>query len=205
MKKILIVDDEATMRRNLGRLLRLEKFDVIEAGDGRAAVEIATREKPDLVLCDISMPELDGHGVLQALRQQPETVRIPFLFLSARGEHADVRAGMSLGADDYLIKPVGIAELLAAIEARFRRHAQHTAPVNRPAPTPERLQSLGLTPREAEVLFWVSQGKSNPDVGTLLDMKLPTVKKHLENIFVKLGVENRTAASALALEHLQKP
>lgn len=203
MKKILIVDDESIMRRNLGKILRLENFDVFEAGDGKSAVELARTQLPDVILCDISMPEMDGHAVLTALRGIPHTARIPFIFLTARGEHSDVRSGMTLGADDYLIKPVGVADLLAAISARLSRIADHNGTSQaKPEPKPEMLQSLGLTPREAEILFWVSQGKSNPEVCEILEMKLFTVKKHLENIYVKLGVENRTAASGRALEKL---
>jgi len=202
-KKILIVDDEAIMRRNLGKILRLENFETLEAGDGKTAVELARTQLPDLILCDVSMPEVDGHSVLSTLRGIPHTARIPFIFLTARGERSDVRTGMTLGADDYLIKPVGISDLLAAISSRLSRIADHTGSnAPKPEPQPEMLQSLGLTPREAEVLFWVCQGKSNPEICSILEMKLFTVKKHLENVYVKLGVENRTAASAIALEKL---
>jgi DNA-binding NarL/FixJ family response regulator len=203
VKKVLIVDDESIMRRNLVKILRLESYEVFEAGDGKAAVALARTQLPDLILCDISMPEMDGHAVLKALREIPHTARIPFIFLTARGEHGDVRSGMTLGADDYLIKPVGVSDLLAAITARLSRIADHNGSgAAKVEPKPEMLQSLGLTPREAEVLFWVCQGKSNPEVCTILEMKLFTVKKHLENIYMKLGVENRTAASAMALEKL---
>ncbi len=203
MKKILIVDDESVMRRNLGKILRLEQYDVYEAGDGKSAVELARSQLPDVILCDISMPEMDGHDVLKTLRGNARTARIPFIFLTARGEYSDVRNGMTIGADDYLIKPVGVADLLAAIAARLSRVADHNGSnLAKSEPQPEMLQSLGLTPREAEILFWVSQGKTNPEVCTILEMKLFTVKKHLENIYAKLGVENRTAASAMALEKL---
>jgi len=202
-KKILIVDDEAIMRRNLGKILRLENFETLEAGDGKSAIELARTQLPDLILCDVSMPEVDGHSVLSALREIPHTARIPFIFLTARGERSDVRTGMTLGADDYLIKPIGVSDLLAAISTRLSRIADHTGSgAAKPEPQPEMLQSLGLTPREAEVLFWVCQGKSNPEICSILEMKLFTVKKHLENVYVKLGVENRTAASAIALEKL---
>lgn len=204
MKKILIVDDEAVMRRNLGKILRLENFNVLEAGDGRSAIELARQQLPDLILCDVSMPDVDGHAVLSSLRGEAHTARIPFIFLTARGERGDVRTGMTLGADDYLIKPVGVSDLLEAIAARFSRLSEHKGQSGlKVEPKPEMLQSLGLTPREAEVLFWVCQGKSNPEICTILDMKLFTVKKHLENIYQKLGVENRTAACALALDKLE--
>jgi Response regulator containing a CheY-like receiver domain and an HTH DNA-binding domain len=203
VKKILIVDDESVMRRNLGKILRLEQYEVFEAGDGKSAVELARTQLPDVILCDVSMPEMDGYAVLKTLRENSRTARIPFIFLTARGEYSDVRGGMTLGADDYLIKPVGVADLLGAISARLSRVADHNGSNREKSePQPEMLQSLGLTPREAEILFWVSQGKTNPEICTILEMKLFTVKKHLENIYAKLGVENRTAACAVALEKL---
>jgi len=106
MKKILVIEDEPEMRRNLTTILRLEKFRPLPAENGRVGVELAKKEKPDLILCDVTMPELDGYGVLAALRADTETVAIPFIFLTAKGEKPDIRAGMNLGADDYLTKPV---------------------------------------------------------------------------------------------------
>ena len=126
LKKILIVDDEAIMRRKLGKILRLENFETLEAGDGKSAIDLARTQLPDLILCDVSMPEVDGHSVLSALREIPLTARIPFIFLTARGERSDVRTGMTLGADDYLIKPIGVSDLLAAISTRLSRIADHT-------------------------------------------------------------------------------
>jgi len=205
MKKILIVDDEPVMRRNLGKILSLENFAVFEAGDGTTALALARTQLPDLILCDIAMADLDGHSVLAALREDTHTACIPFIFLTARGERSDVRTGMTLGADDYLIKPVGVSDLLTAISSRLSRIADHRkSNCTTEEPNPEALQSLGLTPREAEVLFWVCQGKTNSEICGVLDMKLFTVKKHLENIFDKLGVDNRTAACAQTLEKFGK-
>jgi DNA-binding NarL/FixJ family response regulator len=113
---------------------------------------------------------------------------------------------MNLGADDYLVKPVEPADLLAAVQARLRRKHQTTGP-GRPASaadaTPGAIaRALGVTAREAEILSWVVQGKTNPEIGTILGIQLTTVKKHLESIFTKLGVENRTAAVTLVLERI---
>src|SRR3954451_3010182 len=125
MKKILVIEDEPEMRRNLLTILRMEKFQPIGAENGRAGLELARHEKPDLILCDVMMPELDGYGVLSALRQNPDTVTTPFIFLTAKGEKVDQRAGMNLGADDYLTKPVAKVDLLSAITARLLRSEQH--------------------------------------------------------------------------------
>ena len=119
MTKILIIEDEPAMRANLADVLELEGFQPVTAANGREGVAVARCERPDLILCDVLMPELDGHGVLAALRNEPQTARIPFVFLTAKGERGDVRAGMDLGADDYLIKPVPLDELLGAIRARL--------------------------------------------------------------------------------------
>jgi DNA-binding NarL/FixJ family response regulator len=201
--RVLVIEDETRMRANLVTILRMEGFEALDAPDGVAGVDVAQRLLPDLILCDISMPKLNGHGVLEALRADPATARIPFIFLTARGDKVDVRSGMNLGADDYLVKPVEIDELLAAIHARLERRHQYTpGAARRVEPTPAMLLSLGLTEREAEVLFWVAQGKTNPELCVLLDLQLTTVKKHLASIFQKLGVENRTSAAAMALEKI---
>jgi DNA-binding NarL/FixJ family response regulator len=206
VKKILVIEDEPEMRRNLMTILRLEKFQVIGAENGRTGVEQAKREKPDLILCDVMMPELNGHGVLEALRADADMVTIPFIFLTAKGEKNDVRSGMNLGADDYLTKPVLKADLLNAITARLERQAQQAQPVFNPNfDSHEPLLALGLTPRVAEVLLWVAQGKTNPEVATILGISEQTVKKHVMEVMARLGVETRTAAALRALEVLSSP
>ena len=203
MKKILIIEDDPIVRNNLSDILELEGFQTLLAPQGRAGLATAQSTAPDLILCDVMMPEMDGHAALAALRADPATARIPFIFLTAKGEIADLRAGMNLGADDYLIKPVKTEELLEAIAARLVRAEQQTglaADFSRPAP----LERLGLSPREAEILLWVAQGKSNYEVGVILGISVATVKKHLEKVYAKLGVESRHAATLQAVEHLRR-
>ena len=199
--RILVIEDEPQMLRNLLTILRAEGYNPIAAPGGDAGVVAAQRELPDLILCDLMMPGLDGFAVLSRLRADPATARIPFIFLTARGDRTDIRSGMNLGADDYLTKPVRVDDLLAAIRARMARF-QQTAIASAPTRplAPEDLTGLGVSPREAEVLFWLVEGKSNSDIGVILGVAEATVKKHLEHIFEKLGVENRTAATRAALE-----
>ena len=181
----------------------MEGHTAVTAADGQLGLDLARREAPDLILCDVMMPQLDGYGVLNALRQDPTTAAIPFIFLTARGERQDLRTGMNLGADDYLVKPATATELLAAIDARFRRETQRPPGEFAPDFTSSApLESLGLTAREAEVLLWVAQGKSNAEISTIIGAAENTVKKHLQNIFEKLGLESRNAASVRALEVL---
>ena len=201
-KKILLIEDEPRMRRNIQGMLELEGFVALAAADGIEGLAVAKRELPDLILCDVMMPGLDGHGVLTALRAERTTATIPFIFLTARADRADLRTGMNLGADDYLIKPVSITELLAAIQARFDRAALSQGSFQAKFDSPKPLESLGLTPREAEVLFWVAQGKTNAEIGLILDAAASTVKKHVERILEKLEVENRQSAALRAVETL---
>jgi DNA-binding NtrC family response regulator len=121
MKKALIVEDDANILENLRDLLHEEGFIAIGTPNGQAGVEAALRERPDVVLCDILMPVMDGYGVLGALRANPTTSRIPFIFLTAKADRSDLRTGMNLGADDYLTKPFSNAEVLSAIRTRIAR------------------------------------------------------------------------------------
>src|SRR5436190_17206166 len=112
MKKILVIEDEPEMRRNITTLLRYHEYTPIAAENGRLGIEAARRQKPDLILCDVMMPEVSGHAVLQTLQADPVLARVPFIFLTAKGEKDDLRSGMNLGADDYLTKPVANADLV---------------------------------------------------------------------------------------------
>lgn len=211
MRTILVIEDEAETRKNLVLMLEMEGFRPLSASNGREGIRMARSMQPDVVLCDVSMPEMDGHAVLEALRADETTVSIPFIFLTARSDKKDLRTGMNLGADDYLTKPASAEEVLAAIQTRLDRHQEREAAAmskvelkpNFESAAP--LESLGLTPREAEVLLWVAQGKANAEVATILGCAENTVKVHLAHIFEKLGYENRNAAAVAALEVLSRP
>ncbi len=121
MTKILVVEDAESLREEIIETLECEGFITIAASNGREGIERARREHPDLIVCDVMMPELDGYATLQALRQDPATATIPFVFLTARSEKTSMRQGMELGADDYLTKPFTTAELIGTISARLQK------------------------------------------------------------------------------------
>ncbi|MBD2677745.1 MULTISPECIES: EAL domain-containing response regulator [Nostoc] len=123
MPKILIIEDEESVRENILDLLEAEDFETLAAANGRIGLDLAISEVPDLILCDMMMPEIDGYGVLTALRQDPNTATIPFIFLTAKSAKSDFRRGMDLGADDYITKPFTRAELLSAIMNRLEKYA----------------------------------------------------------------------------------
>ena len=122
MKKILLIEDNKDIRENTAEILKLAQYNVITAKNGKEGVELTLKEKPDLIICDIMMPVLDGHGVLHLLSKNEETSSIPFIFLTAKTERSDFRKGMEMGADDYLTKPFDDVELLNAIESRLKKN-----------------------------------------------------------------------------------
>ena len=121
MKKILVIEDNLEVRENLAEILSISNYEVFTAENGVVGVEKAISKIPDLILCDVMMPELDGFGVLHILSKRPKTSDIPFIFLTAKAEKSDFRVGMNLGADDYITKPFNHVELLEAIEMRLKK------------------------------------------------------------------------------------
>ncbi|MBI4930387.1 MAG: response regulator [Bacteroidetes bacterium] len=121
MKKILLIEDNKDMRENTAEILELSKYKVITAKNGKEGIELAQKDKPDLIICDIMMPLMDGYGVLHLLSKSTETAKIPFIFLTAKADRTDFRKGMEMGADDYVTKPFDDIELLNAIESRLKK------------------------------------------------------------------------------------
>jgi len=206
MKTILVIEDQPDMRENITTILEMENYAVINAANGKEGLESARDEKPDLVLCDVMMPIMDGHEFLRKMREDRTIAGTPFIFLTAKGEKTDLRAGMNLGADDYLTKPASATELLTAISVRLERELKRpTADFNPDFSSATPLErAFGLTAREAEVLLWVAQGKSNPEISSILGAAENTIKKHLQHIFEKMGVDNRNAATLRTLEVLPR-
>ena len=120
-KKVLIIEDNDDIRDNIVEILELAGYTVLAANNGKTGVDMAVKNLPDIILCDIMMPELDGYGVLYMLNKNMQTAAIPFIFLTAKAERVDLRKGMEMGADDYLTKPFDDMELLNAIESRFKK------------------------------------------------------------------------------------
>ncbi len=134
MKKILVIEDTPDIRENITEILQLAPYQVIQAANGKQGIELARKTRPDLILCDIMMPDLDGFGVLHILGKDPALADVPFIFLTAKAEMTDFRFGMNLGADDYLTKPFDDLTLLNTVELRLRKGERGQAgPVRNPA------------------------------------------------------------------------
>ena len=173
MVKILVIEDEVEIRSNLVELLELEGYNVVSADNGVTGLLGAIEHTPDLVICDVMMPELDGHDVLQALRQDPKTLAIPFIFLTALADKGDIRRGMVLGADDYLTKPFTRSDVLTAIETRLQKQAVMQTQTN------NEVQVTALK-REIEQF---RAGLDSEQADLFMDMR-----QHLNDAVVKLDI-----------------
>lgn len=149
LQTILVIDDNSDLRENTAEILELAGYKTLTAENGKKGVDLAVREKPSLIVCDIMMPELDGYGVLHLLRKNPETQQIPFIFLTAKTERRDFRKGMEMGADDYVTKPFEDIELLNAIEVRLKKAAVMDATY---APTAQGLSQFVRDVKDAGLL-----------------------------------------------------
>ncbi len=130
MEKILVIEDEAIIRENIAEILRISGYESLQADNGFVGVQQILEHKPDLVICDVMMPRLNGYQVLETIRKSSETATIPFIFLTAKASPEDIRKGMSLGADDYLTKPFSRDELIGAIESRLEKQRMHKQDIN---------------------------------------------------------------------------
>ena len=130
MMRILVIEDETTLREEVSEWLMMEDYDVFAAQDGLAGIELAYKHHPDLIICDIAMPRMNGHNVLLELQSHPETATIPFIFITARADIEDIRHGMNIGADDYITKPFTRLQILDSIKSRLEKRAQVEASFN---------------------------------------------------------------------------
>jgi len=214
MKRILIVDDDATLRTALTRYLQNRGYAVQEARSGLEALAIFEADPADVVVSDVMMPEMDGLEFCRRLRATRTGQLVPFIFLSSRKELEDRVEGHQTGADDYLVKPFELKELVAKIEAQLERSRRVNSEIIRlmqqnsflsspPPPTPH--PPLPLTPAEEKVFWEVIKGYTNKQIGDRLFVSPRTVQTHLSNILSKLDLENRLQLIRYAFEHGYHP
>lgn len=206
---VLIVDDLPENLSMLHDALDEAGYKVLVATNGESALARARQAVPDVILLDAVMPGIDGFEVARRLKADFSTQHIPIVFMTGLTETEHVVAAFEAGSADYVAKPVRPPEVLARIAAHLRtarrlQEAAKSAPdAMDDATLSARLTAaFSLTPREAEVLFWVIKGKTNKDIGDILGTSPRTVNKHLEHVFEKLGAETRTAAANIAMARI---
>jgi signal transduction histidine kinase len=193
--KILVIEDESSVRATIIDLLKVEDHTVLGAENGLIGVGLARKEHPDLIICDVMMPGLDGYGVLNALHQEVTTASIPFLFLTAKADKDDLRYGMNLGADDYLTKPFAITELLKAIDSRLSRKVKlnqiyqnkmEELRTNLASSLPhELITPLGIITMSSEMLLEYPEIASNPAEVTDIARRIRSAGERLNNLTQK--------------------
>ena len=200
LASILVVDDNP---KYLSDALPMYGYDVTVAEDGLEALKILFNEKSsfDLVLLDVMMPNMDGWDTLKAIRKNKKTEYIPVIMITAVSEEQKVVSGLKIGADDYIVKPFILPNLLARIEAVLRRVSWQKDTKQKNDKTLNKNVNIdALTPKEKEVLSLVAKGASNQEIADKLCVRDVTVKTHLNSIFKKLKVTNRTQAVLLAMQ-----
>lgn len=195
---ILVVDDNPKF---LADALPMYGYDVTVANDGLEALKILMNKTFDLILLDVMMPNMDGWDTLKAIRNNKKTQYIPVIMITAVSEDQKVVSGLKIGADDYIVKPFILPNLLARIEAVLRRSKwQQEAQPKQEKTLNKDVNIDALTPKEKEVLALVAKGASNQEIADKLFVRDVTVKTHLNSIFKKLKVTNRTQAVLLAMQ-----
>ncbi|MDR3716418.1 MAG: response regulator [Puia sp.] len=183
MKKILLIEDHDELRENVAEILELSNYQVLKAKNGKMGVETALKERPDLIICDVIMPGLDGYGVLYSLQQHPATSGIPFIFLSAKMDKTDIRRGMMAGADDYLIKPFDGIELLKAIETSLKKHEHRLREIPR-QPEKGEVRLIDLADREIALYgkkqMIYTEGQRPAHLHYIVSGKVKAYKAHLD-------------------------
>lgn len=192
MQRILVIEDEDEIKQEIIDILKSKGFITASASNGCIGLKVARKFHPDLILCDVDMPELNGYDVLKELRQDIDFADIPFIFLTALSSTKDFRTGMNLGADDYLTKPFKVDDLFAAISARLRKQANFRVEISHPAISESQIiqrqisEQLRLTPRQHKILKLVTQNKLITELANELAVSIDAAEL-LEDIAVRLN------------------
>jgi DNA-binding NarL/FixJ family response regulator len=202
-KKLLLVDDDPNLILLVKDYLEFRGYEVVTAENGREALIVLGQELPDMIICDIMMPEMDGYGFVEELRKQNQASWIPVLFLSAKGQSQDRIKGLNLGADVYMVKPFEPEELVAQVESSLKqsgRLIQHGDTGNLNETMIQVNPSVELTPTEVKVVQLVAKGLANKDIAQQMSLSQRTVESHVSNMLGKTGLNNRTELARWAIE-----
>jgi DNA-binding NarL/FixJ family response regulator len=204
-RRLLLIDDDPNLILLVKDYLEFRGYEVITAENGREALEVLEQEVPDMIICDVMMPEMDGYSLVSAIRQDPKTSWIPVLFLSAKGQSQDRVKGLNIGADVYMVKPFEPEELVAQVESslkqasRLIQHKDSKGGDN--APKIQVPFDVELTPTELRVVQFVARGMANREIAEELNVSQRTIESHVSNMLGKTGLHNRTELARWAIEN----
>ena len=201
--KLLLIDDDSNLVLLVKDYLELRGYDVITANNGLEALRVLEKDLPNLIICDVMMPEMDGHAFVRKVRDNPQTSFLPLIFLSAKGQTEDRVIGLNHGADVYMVKPFEPDELVAQIEASLKqasRMMKAQGPDLGPEVSIHVRFDVELTPTEKKVIQFVAKGLSNREIAEQLSVSQRTVESHVSNMLGKTGLGNRTELARWAIE-----
>jgi DNA-binding NarL/FixJ family response regulator len=202
-KRLLLIDDDPNLILLVKDYLEFRGYEVITAENGREALEVLEQDIPDLIICDVMMPEMDGYTFVKHVREEPRTSWIPVLFLSAKGQSQDKVKGLNTGADVYMVKPFEPEELVAQVESSLK-HTSRLLQHNAKGDEGTRIQvpfDVQLTPTELKVVQHVARGLANREIAEELNVSQRTVESHVSNMLGKTGLHNRTELARWAIEN----
>jgi DNA-binding NarL/FixJ family response regulator len=201
-KKLLLIDDDPNLILLVKDYLEFRGYEVTTADNGREALDVLEGDLPDMIICDIMMPEMDGYALIEQVRGDRRTSWIPVLFLSAKGQSQDRIKGLNLGADVYMVKPFEPEELVAQVESSLKQtnrllHHQGDEGENGSIQVPATVE---LTPTEVKVVQLVARGLANREIAIQMNVSQRTIESHVSNMLGKTGLNNRTELARWALE-----
>ncbi|MBF2058524.1 MAG: response regulator transcription factor [Cyanobacterium sp. T60_A2020_053] len=201
--KLLLIDDDPNLILLVKDYLEFSGYEVATASHGREALTVLGREIPDLIICDVMMPEMDGYAFVEEVRNNAQWNLIPVIFLSAKGQSKDKIKGLTTGADVYMVKPFEPEELVAQVQSTLNQ--THRLMGSNPIISDNRIRiqvpkSVELTPTETRVVNLVAQGLSNREISTELGVSQRTIESHVSNMLNKTGLHNRTELSRWAIQ-----
>lgn len=202
-KRLLLIDDDPNLILLVKDYLEFRGYAVITAENGREALMVLEQEIPDMIICDVMMPEMDGYTLVENVRQDPRTSWIPVLFLSAKGQSSDRVRGLNTGADVYMVKPFEPEELVAQVESSLKqanRLIKYSATGTEIAPSIQVPFDVELTPTELKVVQFVARGMANREIAEQLKVSQRTIESHVSNMLGKTALHNRTELARWAIE-----
>lgn len=203
-KRLLLIDDDPNLILLVKDYLEFRGYEVVTAENGREALEVLENDIPDMIICDVMMPEMDGYTFVSNVRQDERTSWIPVLFLSAKGQSQDRVKGLNIGADVYMVKPFEPEELVAQVEASLKQAFRQRQQPNDGSDNESKIQvpfDVHLTQTEMRVVQYVAKGLANRDIADELNVSQRTVESHVSNMLGKTGLHNRTELARWAIEN----
>lgn len=203
-KRLLLIDDDPNLILLVKDYLEFRGYEVVTAENGQDALEVLDDDTPDMIICDVMMPQMDGYAFVEHVRKNPRTSWIPVLFLSAKGQSQDRVKGLNTGADVYMVKPFEPEELVAQVESSLKQASRLIQRQEKSSDTAPRIQvpfDVELTPTELRVVQYVARGMANREIAQELNVSQRTIESHVSNMLGKTGLHNRTELARWAIEN----